>query len=258
MAINEKSLFLKNFFMLFHHFGKYILLLKSVFKKPEKFSIYQDEIFREMVDIGLGSLGIISIISIFIGAVTTVQTAFQLVSDLIPKSVIGSITRDSTILELSPTICSLVLAGKIGSSIASQIGTMRVTEQIDALEIMGINAPGYLILPKVTAGVIMVPMLVIISIFLSITGGYLAGTASGAVTAAEFVQGLTTNFNPFTVTIAMVKAVTFAIIITTVSAYQGFYTNGGALEVGQSSTKAVVISCIAILAADYIIAQLLL
>ncbi len=244
--------------MLFYHFGKYILLLKSVFKKPEKFSIYQDEIFREMVDIGLGSLGIISIISIFIGAVTTVQTAFQLVSDLIPKSVIGGITRDSTILELSPTICSLVLAGKIGSSIASQIGTMRVTEQIDALEIMGINAPGYLILPKVTAGVIMVPMLVIVSIFLSITGGYLAGSASGAVTSAEFIQGLTTNFNPFTVTIAMVKAVTFAIIITTVSAYQGFYTNGGALEVGQASTKAVVISCIAILVADYIIAQLLL
>lgn len=244
--------------MLFYHFGKYILLLKSVFRKPEKFSIYKAEIFREMVEIGLGSLGIVSIISVFIGAVTTVQTAFQLVSDLIPKSVIGGITRDSTILELSPTICSLVLAGKIGSSIASQIGTMRVTEQIDALEIMGINAPGYLILPKVTAGVLMIPMLVIISIFLSITGGYLAGTASGAVTAAEFIQGLTTNFNPFTVTIAMVKAVVFAIIITTVSAYQGFYTGGGALEVGQSSTKAVVISCIAILAADYIIAQLLL
>ncbi len=244
--------------MLFYHFGKYILLLKSVFRKPEKFSIYKAEIFREMVEIGLGSLGIVSIISVFIGAVTTVQTAFQLVSDLIPKSVIGGITRDSTILELSPTICSLVLAGKIGSSIASQIGTMRVTEQIDALEIMGINAPGYLILPKVMAGVLMIPMLVIISIFLSIMGGYLAGTASGAVTAAEFIQGLTTNFNPFTVTIAMVKAVVFAIIITTVSAYQGFYTGGGALEVGQSSTKAVVISCIAILAADYIIAQLLL
>lgn len=244
--------------MLFYHFGKYILLLKAVFRKPEKISIYKSEIFREMVDIGLGSLGIISIISVFIGAVTTVQTAFQLTSDLIPKSVIGGITRDSTILELSPTICSLVLAGKIGSSIASQIGTMRVTEQIDALEIMGINAPGYLILPKVIAGIIMIPMLVIISIFLSIMGGYLAGSASGAVTPAEFIQGLTTGFIPFTVTIAMIKAITFAIIITTVSAYQGFYTNGGALEVGQSSTKAVVISCISILAADYIIAQLLL
>lgn len=245
--------------MIFYHFGKYILMLKAVlFRKPEKFSIYKNEIFREMVDIGLGSLGIISIISIFIGAVTTVQTAFQLTSDLIPKSIIGSITRDSTILELSPTICSLVLAGKVGSSIASQIGTMRVTEQIDALEIMGINAPGYLILPKLLGGVIMIPMLVIVAIFLSIMGGYLAGVASGAVTAAEFTLGLTADFIPFTVFVAMVKALIFAFIITTVSAYQGYYTDGGAIEVGVASTKAVVISCIAILISDYIIAQLLL
>ncbi len=244
--------------MVFYNFGKYILLLKAIFRRPEKAIIYKNEIFKEMVSIGLGSLGIISIISVFIGAVTTVQTAFQLVSDLIPKSIIGGITRDSTILELSPTICSLVLAGKVGSSIASQIGTMRVTEQIDALEIMGINAPGYLILPKILGGVIMIPMLVIVAIFLSITGGYIAGVASGALSAAEFIQGLTTDFVPFTVTVAMVKAVTFAFIITSVSAYQGFYTNGGALEVGQSSTKAVVISCIAILVADYVIAQLLL
>lgn len=243
---------------MFYHFGRYILLIKSVFRKPEKFSIYRTEIFKEMVDIGLGSLGIISIISVFIGAVTTVQTAFQLVNDFIPKSTIGFITRDSTILELSPTICSLVLAGKIGSSIASQIGTMRVTEQIDALEIMGINAPGYLILPKVTAGIMMIPLLVIIAIFLSITGGYIAGVASGALSGDEYITGLTTDFKPFTLFIAMIKAVVFAIIITTVSAYQGFYTDGGALEVGQSSTKAVVISCIAILVADYLVAQLLL
>jgi phospholipid/cholesterol/gamma-HCH transport system permease protein len=244
--------------MIFYHFGKYILLIKAVFRRPEKFSIYKNEIFREMVDIGLGSLGIVSIISIFIGAVTTVQTAFQLVSDLIPKSIIGGITRDSTILELSPTVCSLVLAGKVGSSIASQIGTMRVTEQIDALEIMGINTPGYLILPKLIAGVIMIPMLVVVSIFLSITGGYLAGVASGAVTAAEFIQGLTTDFIPFTIFVAMVKATVFAYLITTVSAYQGYYTTGGAISVGKSSTKAVVISCISILVSDYIIAQLLL
>src|SRR6476469_5645107 len=230
--------------MIFYHFGKYILMIQAVFRKPEKFSIYKNEIFREMVDIGLGSLGIISIISIFIGAVTTVQTAFQLTSDLIPKSIIGSITRDSTILELSPTICSLVLAGKIGSSIASQIGTMRVTEQIDALEIMGINAPGYLILPKLLAGVLMIPVLVIVAISLSISGGYLAGVASGAVTAAEYIQGLTTGFVPFTLGVAMIKAVIFAFIITTVSSYQGFYTDGGAIEVGKSSTNAVVISCI--------------
>ncbi len=244
--------------MIFYHFGKYILMLKAVFRRPEKFRIYKNELFREMVDIGLGSVGIISIISVFIGGVTTVQTAFQLVSDLIPRSIIGSITRDSTILEFSPTVCSLVLAGKVGSSIASQIGTMRVTEQIDALEIMGINAPGYLILPKLLAGIIMIPLLVIIAISLSISGGYLAGVASGAVTATEFITGLTTDFVPFTLVVAMVKSLIFAFIITTVSAYQGFYTKGGALEVGQSSTKAVVVSCISILISDYVIAQLLL
>ena len=244
--------------MPFYHFGKYILMLRSIFRRPEKLRLYKDEIFIEMVAIGLGSVGIISIISVFIGGVTTVQTAYQLVSDLVPRSIIGGITRDSTILELSPTICSLVLAGKVGSSIASQIGTMRVTEQIDALEIMGVNAPGYLILPKLIAGLLMIPLLVIIAIFLSILGGYISGTLSGALSGAEYIQGLTTGFIPFTVVVALIKALFFAFIIVTVSAYQGFYTHGGALEVGQSSTKAVVISCIAILISDYLIAQILL
>lgn len=244
--------------MIFQPFGKYILLLKAVFRKPEKFKIYRKEIFKEMNYIGVGSLGIIAIISVFLGAVTTVQTAFQLVSDLIPKSVIGGIVRDSSILELSPTISAIVLAGKVGSSVASQIGTMRVTEQIDALEIMGINSPGYLILPKIIGAVTTIPLLVIISIGLSILGGYLAGTASGAVNSQDFITGITTGFVPFTFTVSMVKSVIFAFIIVSVAAYQGFYTDGGALEVGQSSTKAVVISCIMILFADYVIAQLLL
>ncbi|MDF3076751.1 MAG: transporter permease [Sphingobacteriaceae bacterium] len=244
--------------MIFHPFGKYILLLKAVFRRPEKWSIYRREIFREMDSIGVGSLWIISIISVFLGAVTTVQTAFQLVSDLIPKSVIGGIVRDSSILELSPTISAIVLAGKVGSSVSSQIGTMRVTEQIDALEIMGINSPGYLILPKIIGAVVTIPLLVIISIALSIFGGYLAGTLSGAVTPADFVNGLKSGFVPFTFTVSMVKSVIFAFIITTVSAYQGFYTEGGSLEVGIASTRAVVISCIMILVADYITAQLLL
>jgi len=244
--------------MLFFPLGKYILLLKAVFRKPEKWNIYRKEIFKETTSIGVGSIGIIAIISVFLGAVTTVQTAFQLVSEFIPRSVIGMIVRDSTILELSPTISAIVLAGKVGSSVASQIGTMRVTEQIDALEIMGINSPGFLILPKIIAAIITIPLLVIISIALSIFGGYLAGSVSGAVTAEDFILGLTTDFIPFILTVSMVKSVIFAFIITTVSAYQGFYTKGGALEVGQSSTKAVVISCIAILFADYVIAQLLL
>lgn len=244
--------------MYFNYLGQYILLLKASFRKPENFKVYWSEIMREMVSIGIGSLGIVCIISVFIGAVSTVQTAFQLTSGLIPRSIIGSITRDSVILEFSPTITSLVLAGRVGSSIASQIGTMRVTEQIDALEIMGVNAPGYLILPKVIGGVTMFPLLIILSVCLSLTGGYIAGSLSGAVTPNDYVIGLTSDFNPLFAEIALVKSLVFAFIITSVSAYQGYFTSGGALEVGQSSTRAVVTSCIIILCADYLIAQLLL
>src|SRR5271165_4508235 len=181
---------------MFHSLGKYILLLRLSFRKPEKFSVYWAEIMREMVSQGIGSLGIVVIISVFIGAVATIQTAFQLISDFIPKSVVGSITRDSTILEFSPTITSLVLAGRVGSSIASQIGTMRVTEQIDALEIMGVNAPGYLISPKVISGLTMVPLLVIVSVGLGLTGGYFACAAAQDVSTADYLSGLTDGFNP--------------------------------------------------------------
>ncbi|RZJ75618.1 MAG: ABC transporter permease [Flavobacterium sp.] len=244
--------------MNFTNFGRYILLLKSVFRRPEKTKIYVKAIFQQMDFIGVGSLGLISIISTFIGAVMTLQIAFQLVSDLIPKTIIGSVNRDSSILELSPTISAIVLAGKIGSAISSEIGTMRVSEQIDALEIMGINAPGYLILPKILAGITMVPVLVIISMVLSIGGGYLGGTLSGAVTASEYIQGITTDFNPYTIVVALTKAFVFGFIITSVPAYEGFYVKGGALEVAQASTRAVVVSCISILACDYLITQLLL
>lgn len=213
---------------------------------------------KEMVYIGLGSLALISIISVFVGAVMTLQIAFQLTSDLVPKTIVGSVNRDSAILELSPTICALVLAGRIGSSISSEIGTMRVTEQIDALEIMGINAPGYLILPKIIAGVTMIPLLVYISIFLNIGGGYVGGVASGVVTAREYMDGITSGFIPYTMLVSGVKAFTFGFIITSVAAYQGFYVTGGALEVGRAGTKTVVVSCITILTADYIITELML
>ncbi|MDN3585853.1 MULTISPECIES: ABC transporter permease [Pedobacter] len=244
--------------MNFTNFGRYILLLKSVFRKPEKLKIYLKEIAKQMDYVGVGSLGLIAIISTFIGAVMTLQIAFQLVSDFIPKTIIGSVNRDSSILELSPTISAIVLAGKIGSAISSEIGSMRVTEQIDALEIMGINAPGYLILPKIISGITMVPMLVIISMFLSISGGYIGGSISGAVTPAEYIQGITTDFNPYTIVVALVKAFVFGFIITSVPAYEGFYVRGGALEVSQASTRAVVISCISILVCDYLVTQLLL
>src|ERR1700712_3250941 len=166
---------------MFTALGKYLLLLRLSFKKPEKFSVYWNEVMREMVSIGIGSLGIITIISVFIGAVAAIQVAFQLSSPLVPLSIVGSISRDSTILEFSPTISALVLAGRVGSSIASQIGTMRVTEQIDALEIMGVNAPGYLIAAKIIAGVSMVPLLVIISVILGLGGGYLACLTSSTI-----------------------------------------------------------------------------
>lgn len=244
--------------MFFTEFGKYLLLIKSVFKKPEKWKIYWKEIILNMDSVGVGSLGLVAIISTFIGAVMTMQIAFQLVSDLIPSSIIGQINRDSSILELSPTITALVLAGKVGSSISSQIGSMRVSEQIDALEIMGINAPGYLILPKILAGITMVPLLVIVSIFLAIAGGLIGGALSGAVTPADYIQGITSDFNGYTVAVSLVKAFVFGFIITSVSAYQGFYVRGGSLEVGQASTKSVVVSCITILIFDYIITALML
>jgi len=243
---------------MFTSLGRYILLLRLSFRKPEKFSVYWAEIMREMVSVGIGSLGIVAIISVFIGAVATIQTAFQLISNLIPKTVVGQITRDSTILEFSPTITALVLAGRVGSSIASQIGTMRVTEQIDALEIMGVNAPGYLISPKIISGITMIPVLVIISVFLGLTGGYIACAASHDVSTADYIAGLKDGFNPVAATVCAVKATTFGFIITSICAYQGFYTAGGALEVGQAATRGVVYSCVMILFADLVISRLLL
>ncbi|MDR3694633.1 ABC transporter permease [Mucilaginibacter sp.] len=243
---------------MFHSLGRYILLLRLSFRKPEKFSVYWDEIMREMVSIGIGSLGIIAIISVFIGAVAAIQVAFQLLSPYISKSVVGSISRDSTILEFSPTISALVLAGRVGSSIASQIGTMRVTEQIDALEIMGVNAPGYLIAPKIIAGLTMIPLLTITSVILGLSGGYIACAASRDIATSDYILGLQNGFNPVIVTVCAVKSIAFGFIITSVCSYFGFYTSGGSLEVGQSATKGVVFSCIWILFADLVISSLLL
>lgn len=243
---------------MFTSLGKYILLLRLSFKKPEKFSVYWNEVMREMVSIGIGSLGIIAIISVFIGAVATIQVAFQLASPLVPRSIAGSISRDSTILEFSPTISALVLAGRIGSSIASQIGTMRVTEQIDALEIMGVNAPGFLIAPKIISGISMVPLLTIISVALGLSGGYLACVFTGSISPSDYISGVQDGFDPVIVTVCAVKSIAYGFLITSICAYNGFYTEGGALEVGQSATRGVVYSCIMILFADLIISSMLL
>ncbi len=232
--------------------------MKRVFVKPEKYSIFRSRVFEEISTLGIGSLGIVAIISVFIGAVITIQSAFNFSNPLVPLYAVGVAVRDSMILEFSPAIISLILAGKIGSSIASEIGTMRITEQIDALEIMGINSAGYLIQPKIVAATLFSPILVIFSMFLGILGGYVFGVLSGVVTDYEYVYGITYQFKPFNVTYALIKGVVFAFIIASVPAYHGYYTQGGALEVGKSSTKGVVYSSILILTFDLILTQLLL
>jgi phospholipid/cholesterol/gamma-HCH transport system permease protein len=242
----------------FFHVGRYYILIRRVFSKPEKWSIYRKRWLEEMNTLGVGSLGIVIIISLFMGAVITIQSAFGFESPWIPLYAVGVASRDSIVLEFSPTIVSLILAGKVGSSIASEIGTMRVTEQIDALEIMGINSKSYLILPKIIAAIFVNPFLIMISMFLGLLGGLMAGVLSGAVTPYEFIYGIQYDFRPFNVTYALIKTVVFAFIITSVSSYHGYYTQGGALEVGQSSTRAVVFSSIVILLFNVILTQLLL
>ncbi len=242
----------------FTHFGRYLVMLKGMFSKPENLRMYWKEFMHQCVEIGIGSLGIVAIISIFMGAVSTVQTAYQLVSPLIPKSTIAQIVRDTVILEFAPTLVCIVLAGVVGSKIASELGNMRVSEQIDALEIMGINTKAYLIIPKILAALITIPLLVILAMGLGIYGGRLAGTTSGILSADIFDEGLLKEFVPFNIRFAMYKAITFAFIISSIPAYYGYYVQGGALEIGRSSTKSVVVSCVMILFADYILAALFL
>lgn len=242
----------------FTKFGEYLLMLRSMFKRPENPKMYWKEFMHQCVELGIGSLPIVIIISLFLGGVTTVQTAYQLVTPLVPKSTIAVVVRDSMILELAPTVVSIVLAGVIGSKIASELGNMRVSEQIDALEIMGINTKTFLILPKIIGAVLMVPLLIALAAVLGIWGGRIAGSMSGIIGTDIFDIGLRSGFQPFNVTFALIKAFTFAFIISSVSAYYGYYVTGGALEIGRSSTTSVVLSCILILVADFALAALLL
>ena len=237
--------------------GQYFLMLRRVFSLPEKRSIFLKQIILEIEKIGLNSLGIVVIISLFVGAVVTIQATLNLLNPLLPKYLIGLATRDSLILEFSPTMIALILAGKVGSNIASEIGSMRVTEQIDALEIMGVNSANFLILPKIIAAMFFFPFLVIISMGIGMFGGWL-GSISVDVTIADFLEGLKHEFIPFYVTYALTKTVVFAFIITSVSSYYGYFTKGGALEVGVSSTKAVVYSSVVVLIFNFILTKLLL
>jgi phospholipid/cholesterol/gamma-HCH transport system permease protein len=243
---------------LFTHLGRYLLMIKGMFTKPENMKLYWKELMHQCVELGIGSLGIVVVISVFIGAVSTLQTAYQLVSPILPKSIIAQIVRDTVILEFAPTLTCIVLAGVVGSKIASELGNMRVSEQIDALEIMGINTKAYLVMPKILGALIVIPMLVGIAAALGIWGGRLAGTAAKILSAETFDRGLLQNFVPYNVTFAMYKAYTFAFIISSIPAYYGYNVKGGALEIGRASTSAVVTSCIGILLADYVLAAIFL
>jgi len=220
--------------------------------------MYWKEFMHQCSEIGIGSLGIVVIISFFMGAVSALQTAYQLTSPVLPKSTIAQIVRDTVILEFAPTLVCIVLAGVVGSKIASELGNMRVSEQIDALEIMGINTKTYLVLPKILAALMMIPLLIVISMGLGIWGGRVAGVTTGILSQNHYDRGLLENFVPYNVFFALVKGYTFSFIISSIPAFYGYHVQGGALEIGRASTKAVVVSCVAILFADYLLASLLL
>ena len=240
------------------HVGKYFLMLKQVFGKPQKGRVFKEAIFREVEELGVKSLGIIGFISFFIGGVIALQTALNLEDPFIPEWLIGFAAKRSIILEFAPTFCSIILAGKVGSYITSSIGAMRVTEQIDALEIMGINSLNYLVLPKIIATLIFYPFLIILGMFLGIFGGWLAGDLSGLFTGESYIYGIQMDFDPFLIQYALIKTVVFAFLITTIPSYHGYYVKGGSLGVGKASTQAVVWTTVIIVLANYILTQLLL
>ncbi|MFO0398622.1 MAG: MlaE family ABC transporter permease, partial [Sphingobacteriia bacterium] len=241
-----------------HNLGIYFLMLRSLFTTREKISIYVRATLAEIHYIGVGSVPIVLITALFIGAVTTVNTAYQLESAYFPLSLIGSVMSTTSIMEFAPTITSLVLAGQVGGNIASQLGTMRVTEQIDALDVMGVNSTSYLILPKLLGALVAFPTLIIFAVFLQHLGGIMAGEFTGIIPEAIFHQGVMKVFEPFQITFMLTKALTFGFLITSISAYQGYYVRGGAFEVGDASKKAVVRGSIAILCADYALAEMML
>lgn len=238
-----------------HSFGLYLLFIKEAFLVKEKFSTMSALFFDECIKIGVNSVLIISIISTFTGAVTTLQTAYNFSAPYLPEYLIAVVVRDM-VFGVVPTLMALVFAGKVGSSIAGELGNMKISEQIDALEVMGINSASYLVLPKIIAAVVMFPLLIILACFLAFTGGYLVSILTGVMTGADFIYGIRSDFNSFSVTFALIKALTFGFLISSISSYKGFFTKGGALEVGRASTKAVVSSCIAVLLADFLVTQI--
>ena len=242
---------------LFFHIGRYVTFMRGVLRRPEKGAVFRRMLLEEMNAIGIQSLGIVALLSVFMGAVICIQTAHQ-ISGWIPVYTIGFTVRQTMILEFSPTLIPVILAGKVGSNIASQLGTMRVTEQIDALEIMGVNSAGHLVFPKMVAALACIPFLVILSMGLGICSGMWVGVSTGVSSIADFEYGMQVDFNAFDVVYALVKTCVFALIISTVSAYHGYHTSGGALEVGKSSTKAVVYAVVIVMVANLVLTQMLL
>lgn len=235
-----------------------MIFLSSLVTRRESFKTYYKLVMEEAILVGINSILLVALVASFMGAVTTVQTAYNMVSPLIPNFVISQVVREMTILELAPTIIAIIYAGKVGSSMAGNLGTMRITEQIDALEVMGINSASYLVLPKVIASLIMYPLLVILAGVCAMVGGYIVGSLTGVVTPNDYIYGIRFSFNEYTVTFALIKSIAFAFMISTISCFKGYFTQGGALEVGISSTNAVTSSVIAVLIGDYLLAQLLL
>jgi len=238
--------------------GKYFIMLGVVFKRPEKWSVFRTRMFDEVQLIGINSIFIVALMSTFMGGVIALQTASNMTSPWLPAYTVGYITQSSTILEFSPTIISLILAGKVGSNIASEIGTMRVTEQIDALEIMGVNSLNFLVLPKICAAIFFFPVLIVFSMALSMLGGWLALMASGLITTDTYVLGIRSFFEMKHVWYALTKTVVFGFLIVSIASFYGYYTKGGSLDVGRSSTQAVVSSSIAILIANFFLTQMIL
>lgn len=237
--------------------GKYFLMWRQIFNKPTKGPVMRGLILKEIDDLIIGSLGIVCFISFFVGGVVAIQTALNLTNPLIPKYLIGFATRQSVILEFAPTFISIIMAGKMGSFITSSIGTMRVTEQIDALEVMGVNSLNYLVFPKLIA-LLLYPFVIGISMFLGILGGWMAGVYGGFTSSAEFIAGIQTEFIPFHVAYAFIKTFVFSLILATVPSFHGYYMKGGALEVGKASTVAFVWTSVTIILINYILTQLLL
>lgn len=243
---------------IFFHIGRYFLMLKRVFGRPEKHRIYIKQLFREIDSLGVNSVWIVIIISLFIGGIMTIQFAYSMSNPIYPRTLVGLGTRDTLILEFSSTMIALIMAGKIGSNITSEIGTMRVTEQIDSLEIMGVNSAGYLILPKIVAVVFIFPFLFIISVFFGLIGGLVTGPMVGVISLADYLEGIRFLFYPYYVTFSIIKSLAFGFLVASVPAYFGYYVQGGALEVGKASTTAVVNTNILILLFDLILTRLLL